>query len=136
MEPTLEEQISEADAMFKKTCNQLVLLNNQIDSLQLRYDRAVRDGARAARYNHRIKLCAVEGIRNMFYEYAVRLADKIDALRTQAGMIVIRDALDGAMDTEEPDEWEDGYHSDEDNDIENEAQVEDTEHSSSDEDLE
>ena len=64
---------------FRKACSQVILLNNQIQNAQIRYDRAVKDGNKAFRYMGRLKLATLEGVRNTIYEYAARLGDEIDA---------------------------------------------------------
>lgn len=124
-DPDLDAAIAETDAKFKKACQQLILLNNQIDGIQVRYDRAAKHSGRVAKYNYRIKLCVVEGVRNMFYEYAVRLADKIDDLRRQAGMIVLREEEEDEVEEfEEEDEDEENFDEDEE-DEEDEAMYQD-----------
>ena len=34
-------------------------------------------------YNQRIKLCVADGVRSMYHEYALRMAEKLDSLRLQ-----------------------------------------------------
>ena len=68
---------------FKNACNQVILLNNQIEHLQVRYDRAVQCNKRSYRYFLRLRLATLEGIRNMFYEYACRRADQLDEMQDQ-----------------------------------------------------
>ena len=74
-------QIRTLDKKFKQACNQLVLLNNFIEYTQNRYDRAVRNNRRSFRYSYRLRLCTLEGVRNMFYEYASQSADELDTLQ-------------------------------------------------------
>ena len=64
---------------FRKACSQVILLNNQIQNAQIRYNRAVKDGNKAFRYMGRLKLATLEGVRNTIYEYAARLGEEIDA---------------------------------------------------------
>ena len=71
---------AETDAKFKKACGQLILLNNLIRSLQIRYDRAVASNNRIFRYSVRLRLVTIEGMRNAFHEYATHLADALDQL--------------------------------------------------------
>ena len=58
-------------------------MNNEIEYLQNRYDRAVQQSNRSYRYFLRLKIATIEGIRNMFYDYASQHADKLDALHEQ-----------------------------------------------------
>lgn len=66
---------------FRHACRQVVLLNNRIQHVQLRYDRAVAENKRSWRYITRLDLASLEGVRNMFYEYACRRADELDRLQ-------------------------------------------------------
>ena len=87
MEQDTQEIIQNMDAKFKKACQQLRLLNSWIERLQTRYDRAASANKRSHRYSLRIKLCVIEGVRNMFYEYALRMADQLDDMRQQMGLL-------------------------------------------------
>ena len=69
------------DSKFKWACQQLVLLNNQIRETQTKYDRAVRANRRSYRYHHRLRLVTLEGVRNMFWEYATARADRLDEMQ-------------------------------------------------------
>ena len=75
-----------AERKFQAVCHQLILLNNSIRELHVRYERAVKSQRRAQRYSLRMRLCSVEGLRNMFYEYATDLADRLDELEQEAGL--------------------------------------------------
>lgn len=68
---------------FKHACKQVVLLNNRIADVQLRYDRAVVANLRSWRYVTRLNLASIEGVRNMFYDYACQRADELDAMQEQ-----------------------------------------------------
>ena len=77
----LINQMREVDKKFRRVCEQLVLLNNRIEAYQKRYDRAVSSNQRSFRYQHRLRLVTLEGVRNMFYEYASDRADKLDEMQ-------------------------------------------------------
>lgn len=77
----LIEQMRKIDKNFRRVCEQLVLLNNCIEAYQKRYDRAVANNQRAFRYQHRLRLVTLEGVRNMFWEYASDRADKLDEMQ-------------------------------------------------------
>ena len=74
-------QIHSTNRRFKKACQVIVLMNNKLEALQKRYDRARRDDRRSFRYNVRLRLCTVEGARNMIYEYASMRADEMEELQ-------------------------------------------------------
>ena len=76
-------QIHSTNRKFKRACQLIVLLNNKLEGLQNRYDRARRDDRRSFRYNVRLRLCTVEGARYMFYEYASQRADEMEDLQDQ-----------------------------------------------------
>ncbi|KAI0240625.1 hypothetical protein LSAT2_008627 [Lamellibrachia satsuma] len=76
-------QIRQLDRKFRRACDQILLLNNQIEDLQTRYDRAMKANRRSFRYSLRLRLATLEGVRNMFYEYASRCADELEELQNQ-----------------------------------------------------
>ena len=94
--PTLEERIDSVYGLFHRVCDQLRILNRRICEIQRRYDVAERNQRKSVRYSIRIQLCVMEGVRNMHYEYALKLADSLDMLRTRAGFIVIGAHLQGS----------------------------------------
>ena len=61
----IKKTIADNKRKFHRACNQIVLLNNHLDNLQLRYDCAYRDNSL------RIKLSTLEGVRNMYVEYEI-----------------------------------------------------------------
>ena len=87
----LQAEITKVCLKFKESCAQLRTLNRRIKDVQKRLRIATSQRTRACRYNIRIQLCVLEGVRNMHYEYALHLADVLDDLRTKAGIIVIGD---------------------------------------------
>ena len=82
----LESKIKRVAAMFEKACWQVRLLNSQLDDLETRFKFSTENGNRVFNYNQRIKLCVMEGVRNVYYEYAQRIGDRLDALRVQAAL--------------------------------------------------
>lgn len=79
----LLDQLKQMNKKFRMSCNQVVLLNNEIEYLQIRYDQSVADHRRSFRYFLRLKIATLEGVRNMLYEYACRRADQLDAMHEQ-----------------------------------------------------
>ena len=75
---------------FRRACKQIRLLNHRLEDKQIRYDRANSRNIRSARYTLRLQLATMEGMRNMFYEYASRLADELEEIQDQlisAGLV-------------------------------------------------
>lgn len=66
---------------FRRACDQIVLLNRRMEGVLYRYHEARTQTNRSFRYKLRLRLAIVEGIRNMFYEYANRKAYEIVSLR-------------------------------------------------------
>lgn len=77
----LYADLNEAETRFKRACEQVVLLNDKLEGLQRRYDKAVQENHRSFRYNLRLKMASVEGVRNAYYEYACEKAEHIAELR-------------------------------------------------------
>ena len=77
----LYAQLNESELRFKRACQQVVLLNDKLEGLQRRYDKARQENHRTFRYNLRLKMASVEGVRNAYYEYACEKAEKIAELR-------------------------------------------------------
>ena len=55
---------------FRRACIQLTLLNKQLGDMKERYSQAKADNFGCFRYNLRLKLAVIEGVRNMYYDYA------------------------------------------------------------------
>ena len=70
-----------AQKKFRKACIQLKLLNKQLTDTKDRYSRAKDDNFRCFRYNLRLKLAVIEGVRNMYYDYAYVKAEDVARLR-------------------------------------------------------
>ena len=68
---------------FNKACEHLLMLDRHIKRLEHRYNEAVRNQRNAFRYNLRLRLSVFTGVKMMFYEYASKLADTVNTLRTQ-----------------------------------------------------
>lgn len=113
----LVSQIRLADRKFRRACSQVILLNNKIQMLKVRYDRAKSDGRRSFRYGWRLQLATYEGVRNMFYEYAAQRCDEMeqlqDKLRAQTGMEY--EDFSDTDDDEPPGDLEDAEESGEEN---------------------
>ena len=81
---SVEELVSEMrrmDRKFKRACEQVILLNNRLKETQTKYDRAVQKKHSSFRYHSRLRQVTLEGVRNMFLEYANRSADRLDKMQ-------------------------------------------------------
>ena len=104
---------------FRRACDQIVLLNRKMDSVLYRYHEARNLGNRSFRYKLRLRLAVVEGIRNMFYEYANRKAIQIVNLRRDLfGEIVEIVSDNGQADLSDDDMDDFDYDSDDSSDEE------------------
>ena len=80
-------RLEEVEAHFNRACNEISVLDQKLNDVQVRYERANRDVNRSMRYHLRLRLATLEGIRNVFYEYCVKKADEINSLRASLGII-------------------------------------------------
>jgi len=99
---TLRCEIKDLNRIFRRACQQVILLNNQIEAMKARYERAREANRRAFRYTNRLKLCAIEGIRNMYYEYACDKCDEIE--ERQSKLQTLTGSWDGAESSSEEEE--------------------------------
>lgn len=88
------------DRKFRRSCNQIVLLNQRIKDKQARYDWALRAQQRSWRHSLRLQLASLEGLRNAFYEYAARRADELEVLQEA----LVEEGI--LSDTEEDLDWD------------------------------
>ena len=72
--------LQDAEMKFRKACIQITLLNKQLEDFKDRYSKAKEENMRCFRYNLRLKLAVIEGVRNMYYDYAYMKAEKVAAL--------------------------------------------------------
>lgn len=78
--PTYEQYMA-VEKKFDRACTQLKTINSKIASAQLRYDRATSTNQRSFRYSLRIQLVELEGVRNMFWQYARKRAEDLDSMK-------------------------------------------------------
>ena len=91
----------ENERRFKKACEQIVQLNYSLDALQQRYNRAKKDNHRSFRYSLRLRIAVVDGMRNMYYDYAHKKAEAVAELRQELfGEVVDIVSDESTMDTE------------------------------------
>ena len=79
----IEKALDEAVAKFQRSCAQVRILSSYLNNLQVRYERARRDGQRHFRYTLRLKIATAEGVRNAFYEYACVIGAEVEDLQLE-----------------------------------------------------
>ena len=79
--PVQLQELQDVERRFFKCCQQIVLIDQKLDIVQTRYNRADKDNFRSLRYSLRLQLATVEGVRNAYYEYAKSKAQKMAQLR-------------------------------------------------------
>lgn len=79
----LQEKLNDAQLKFERACQQIVLLDQKIKDLEVRYKRAVKVKQNSFRYNLRLKLSVFTGIKMMYHHYAGTKADELTRLHRQ-----------------------------------------------------
>lgn len=79
----MKTELQQTEIRFRKACNQINLLNRKMESIHKRYNCAKKNNHRVFRYKLRLRLAVVEGLRNMYYEYANKKASRVVELRRE-----------------------------------------------------
>jgi len=79
----MKNELQQTEIRFRKACNQINLLNRKMESIHKRYNFAKKNNHRVFRYKLRLRLAVVEGLRNMYYEYANKKASRVVELRRE-----------------------------------------------------
>lgn len=91
-------QWEDLDQKFQRAYEQVMFLNNQIAQLKIRYKRAGSQGQSRWRSAVRLRLATMEGVRNMFWEYAWCKNEELVELHEQ-----LVECEDSGMESEVPD---------------------------------
>lgn len=75
------ELLQEAERKFDKACQQIIILDHQINDLETLYKRSVKSKKNAFRYNLRLKLSVITGVKMMYHHYAGTQAEEINRIR-------------------------------------------------------
>ena len=89
----IEKRLYHTERKFRRSCDQIVLLNEQLSACHFRYKKARKDEQKSHRYPLRLRLAVIEGVRNMFYDYAYRQAAEAKQMRNWLVAHVIDDFL-------------------------------------------
>jgi len=79
----LTTQLHQLEVKFYKACDQIIMIDRKLQDMTLRYNHANKDGHRSMRYNRRLQLVTLEGVRAAFYQYADTAAERMTELRCQ-----------------------------------------------------
>lgn len=79
----LQEKMNDSQLKFERACQQIVLLDQKIKDLEVRYKQAVKRKQNSFRYNLRLKLSVFTGIKMMYHHYAGTKADELTHLHRQ-----------------------------------------------------
>ena len=75
------EDLQGEEKKFVRASEQFSLINKQYEQLKWRYDKAKKEKSSSFRYNLRLKLSVLEGMRGMYYEYLFLKAEDVNMLR-------------------------------------------------------
>ncbi|KAL4219036.1 hypothetical protein ACF0H5_021619 [Mactra antiquata] len=98
----LQEKLNDAQSKFEKACHQIVLLDQKIKDLEVRYKRAVKNRKNSFRYNLRLRLSAVTGVKMMYHHYASTKADELHRLHRQRHAVVRSNAVESTDTSSDP----------------------------------
>ena len=79
----LQEVIFFKEQHFQHACDQITILNREITMLQKRYKQMTSENQRSFKYNIRLKLATLEGVRCVFHCYAEQKALLLDQLNVE-----------------------------------------------------
>ena len=75
MTTAVREDLDGAEDRFRRACEQVLVLNKKMEYLTSRYNEAEARGNKPLCYQLRLRISVIEGVRNMFYEYAAQQAN-------------------------------------------------------------
>ncbi|VDI51168.1 Hypothetical predicted protein [Mytilus galloprovincialis] len=76
-----QERLVVVERRFRKACEQIVHMNHRLSNLERRYNRAKKEGNKSFRYTLRLRIAVVDGVREVFYQFAYQKAKEADELR-------------------------------------------------------
>lgn len=77
----MSQKLMSVERKMLKACQTVILLNDRMYNMCERYNRARRQNYKSFRYSHRIRMAVIEGVRNMYYEYARDRAEEVAEIR-------------------------------------------------------
>lgn len=76
-----KEKLRSLENSFRKSCEQIQIVNRYITALHRRYNKAKNEEHRSFRYSLRLRLATAEGVISMYLDYAHKKAREVAALR-------------------------------------------------------
>ena len=77
------EELHDAEQRLSKYLQQILVIDDQIRELEILYKRAQKSIKNASRYNLRLKISVVSGVKMMYYHYASSKREEINNFRDQ-----------------------------------------------------
>ena len=78
----IEDRIAVAERRFRRACEQIVHLNYRLSGLERRYAKSKREQQRTFRYSLRLRMAVVDGLRDVYYEFAHKQAKESASLKS------------------------------------------------------
>ncbi len=69
------------DVLLRRACCQVILLNNRIQQMKIRYDRVQGDNHSSFKHGIKTKMLSLVSIRNIMYHYADMKNEELEDLR-------------------------------------------------------
>ena len=77
------EELTECRWRFLRATEQVVVLRQRLHEMEFRYNRAKSAGQKAFLYSLELRMSTLEGLRDMYYDYACEKGDEVQKLRIQ-----------------------------------------------------
>ena len=95
------KQYLEKHLKFNRACDQISLLQQRVKDVQVRQKRAIKNNKHSFSRLLKQRLVIMSSVKSMFHEYAARLADQMDELRTEMEDDTTDSELEDMSDSEE-----------------------------------
>ncbi|KAH3752873.1 hypothetical protein DPMN_187499 [Dreissena polymorpha] len=97
----MQVKLTSAERQFRYACRQVMIISSHLEEATLQYHVADRTGNKIFSYNIRLRLSILDGVRNMFYEFAAKKAAEIIELQQSVfDVIEPRDVTLGESDSD------------------------------------
>lgn len=78
----LKIRLAVVEHHFLKACQQIHHLNYRLSNLERRYNKAKKEENRPFRYSLRLRIAVVDGLRDVYHEFAFRKAKESEYLKS------------------------------------------------------
>ena len=79
----LANQERDVECKFDRASRQVYILNNKIMELEIRYDRALKEGRKSFSDTLSLHLATTDCVRDMYFKYALQKADELEMIQNQ-----------------------------------------------------